>query len=107
MEVFSPPTRVMDSRFSTMRMSHSASSLTLVSSSRRLSGGSCSFSSSTAAEPAMEVSGVRKSCETARSRSARILARSLSRRSMSCFFSTVVMALVLMETASMVAKVSG
>ena len=55
----------------------------------------------------MEVSGVRKSCETARSRSARILARSLSRRSMSCFFTTVVMALVLMETASMVAKVSG
>lgn len=55
----------------------------------------------------MEVRGVRRSWDTARSRSARILARSLSRRSLSCFLTTVVSALVLMDTASMVAKVSG
>ena len=107
MEALSPPTRVMERRFSTMRMSHWESSLMLSRSSRRLSSGRDSFSSSTAAEPAMEVSGVRRSWETARRRSARILARSLSRRSLSCFLTTVVRALVLIDTASMVAKVSG
>ena len=107
MEAFSPPTRVMESRFSTMRMSHWESSFMLPSSSRRLSSGRSAFSSSRSAEPAMEVRGVRRSWDTARSRSARILARSLSRRSLSCFLTNVVSALVLMDTASMVAKVSG
>ena len=103
----SPPTRVIDSRFSTILMSHSESSFTSASSSRRLSSGSSGLSSITDAAPAIEVSGVRRSCDTERSRSARILARSPSILSRSCCFTFVVSALVLIDTVSMVTKVSG
>ena len=48
----------------------------------------------------MEVSGVRRSWETARSRFARIFSFSLSMRSCSCRLMRVVRVLVMMDTAS-------
>ena len=48
----------------------------------------------------MEVSGVRRSWETARRRFARIFSFSLSMRSCSCSLMRVVRVLVMMETAS-------
>ena len=48
----------------------------------------------------MEVSGVRRSWETARSRLARIFSVSLSIRSCSCILIRVVRVLVMMETTS-------
>ena len=48
----------------------------------------------------MEVRGVRRSWETARSRVARIFSVSLSIRSCSCFLMRVVRVLVIMDTTS-------
>ena len=48
----------------------------------------------------MEVSGVRRSWETARKRFARIFSFSLSMRSCSCFLMRVVRVLVMMDTTS-------
>ena len=51
----------------------------------------------------MDVSGVRRSWETARKRFARIFSVSLSIRSCSCFLTRVVRVLVMMDTTSITA----
>ena len=108
MAVCSPEMRVMESRFSTMRMSHWASSLTSRSSSLCCSVESVSpFSKMAEVLPTMLVSGVRISCDIARSRFARIVSRSASVRSRSCFLILVFIALMMSDTASIVRKVSG
>ena len=58
-------------------------------------------------EPMMEVSGVRMSCETERSRLARIFSRSLSMRNCSCCLILVVIVQVTSDTHSMTKNVSG
>ena len=58
-------------------------------------------------EPMIEVSGVRMSCETERSRFARIFSRAASMRRSSCRLILVVIVQVTSETTSMVRKVSG
>ena len=55
----------------------------------------------------MEVSGVRMSCETERSRLARIFSRSLSMRNCSCCLILVVIVQVTSDTHSMTKNVSG
>ena len=97
----------MDSRFSTMRMSHWAS---LRTSSSRVS---CSarerpgFSSTVEVEPTMEVRGVRMSWDTERRRLARIFSFSFSIRSCSWRLIWVVRVLVMTDTARKLKKVSG
>ena len=58
-------------------------------------------------EPMMEVSGVRMSCETERSRLARIFSRSLSMRNCSCCLILVVIVQVTSDTHSITKNVSG
>ena len=58
-------------------------------------------------EPMIEVSGVRMSCDTERSRLAFIFSRAASMRRFSCFLILVVMVQVTSDTTSMVRKVSG
>ena len=55
----------------------------------------------------IDVSGVRRSCETARRRLPRIFSISASRRMRSCSLICVVMALVVSEATSMLMNVSG
>ena len=100
--------RVMESRFSTMRMSHCESSLMSCSSSCSCGQGICPFCSRIAvAAPLMPVSGVRRSCEMARSRFPRIFSFSASARTLSCCLICVVIALVTTDTASITRNVSG
>ena len=100
--------RVMDSRFSTMRMSHSASSLVHCSSCWRCSGVRVfSCSSSTLVAPTMLVSGVRMSWDTARSRSAYIFSRSASRRHLPVCLARLVTVAVRMEMVIITRNVSG
>ena len=105
----SPPLmRVMESRFSTIRQSHSASCLASSSSSFFCSRLRAPLSSSTVAmEPLIAVRGVRRSWEMARSRLARIFSRSDSARSFSWAWTRVVRVLTAKPTASMVIKVRG
>ena len=81
---FAPSILVTDRRFSTMRMSHSLSSWISPSSLSCCSFGSSSYlESSVEDDPYMEVRGVRRSWEIARSRLPRILSFSFSERSFS------------------------
>ena len=88
-------------------MSHSASALILVRSCFFCQSGRFSFSSSVTAEPEIAVSGVRRSCEIARSRFARIRSLSASSRIRSCRLSVAVSELTVSDTASIVKNVSG
>ena len=91
-----------------MRMSHWASSRTLRSRDIRCWGvRTASFSRIAEAEPTMEVRGVRRSWDTARSRLARMASRSVSARSCSCRLIWEVRVLTRRDTDSMVRKVRG
>ena len=103
----SSPIRVMESRFSTTRISHCASSRAF---SRRVLCSSCvrsGLSRTADVEPTIEVRGVRRSWETARSRLPRIFSRSFSAKSLACRFAWAVRVQVIMETIRRVKKVSG
>ena len=103
-----PLMRVMDKRFSTMRMSHCASSFTSSKRRRFCSGeNESSFSRIAAVLPTMLVSGVRISCDIARRRLARTASFSVSMRSRSCFLICVFIALIIMDTVSIARKVNG
>ena len=98
---------VTDSRFSTIRISHSLSSWISPSSFNCCSFGSASYlEMSVEVEPYIEVRGVRRSWEIARSRLPRILSFSLSERNFSCSrtrsisCSLIRMFSVLVETAT-------
>ena len=104
----SPLMRVMDSRFSTMRHSHSASFLASDSSSSRWALLSESPLSSTAdIAPLIEVSGVRRSCDIARRRFARIFSCSASSLMRFCSLTRAARVDTAKPTASIVTKVSG
>ena len=90
-----------------MRMSHSASSLMLPRSCFFCQSGKLSFSRSVTAEPEIAVSGVRRSCEIARRRLARMRSVSASMRMRSWRLSVAVSVLTVSETVSIVRKVSG
>ena len=99
--------RVMDSRFSTVRISHWASLRTSSSSASCSARERPGFSSTAEAEPTMEVRGVRMSWETERRRLARIFSFSFSARSCSCRLIWVVRVLVMTDTARKLKKVRG
>ena len=103
----SPLNFVTERMFSVMRTSQRAS--LLISRARSMRSASLRFASSISTElaPSMEVSGVRRSWDTERKRSARIFSRSISKRSCSCFLICVVSVLMSTDTSSMQAKVSG
>ena len=103
----SPLTRVTERMFSVMRTSQRASLLISRARSIRSLAERSSSSISTELAPRMEVSGVRRSWETERKRSARIFSRSISKRTCSCFLICVVSVLTITETSSMHAKVRG
>ena len=106
--ISAPFMRVMDRRFSTMRQSHSASCLASSSSSFFCCLVSTSSPSSTVdIEPLIAVSGVRRSCDIARRRFARIFSRSDSMCSLSCALRRAVSVEVAKPTASIVMNVSG
>ena len=111
------PTRILvtDNRFSTIFKSQLASSRIPSNSSRRFSSVICGLSfNAVSASPMMLVSGVLKSCDTARRRFARMVSFSASTNSFSlsfkswlCFLKRVVVVLVIDETRSMPRNVTG
>ena len=104
----SPPMRVMLSRFSTMRISHWASSLALRISSWHCSGVRVfSCSSSTLVAPTMPVNGVRMSWDTARRRLPCIRSSSASRRTSSICLARLVTIPVTTEMVMVTRKVNG
>ena len=103
----SPVTRVTESIFSVMRVSQRVSCRICSSRLRRSSSERFGCSSSRLSAPSMEASGVRRSCERARSRSARSFSLSISYFSRSACLTRVVRVLMTMETTSITKKVSG
>ena len=101
-----PVNLVSDRMFSVTRISQRASLLISRSRSCRVSSPS-SFSSSVELAPRIEASGVRRSCETERSRFARIFSASTSYRNRSCRLICVVSVLMMIDTTSITVKVSG
>ena len=104
---WSLPMRVMESRFSTTRISHWASSRTSVRRAVCSSLERAGLSRTVEVAPTMEVRGVRMSWDTERSRSARIFTFSFSIRRRSCSLAWEVRALVTRDTTRKVRIVSG
>ena len=102
-----PAIRVMESIFSVMRVSHRVSCRICSSRVRRSASVRSGCSSSRLPAPSMEASGVRRSCESARKRSARSFSLSTSYRRRSVCFRRVVRVLMTTETTSITIKVSG